>query len=133
LIGGFENLKKLDKTVIKNELLKPLFVNDIIFNINYFNRRYISPEEITEGTYEINLLIYFFLLRLLLKSNIWSVGICMYELITHKYPFNKESYVGLVKDISHLEIKTFDGNYSDKLKEVICKMLIKVCKLIIIK
>jgi serine/threonine protein kinase len=72
------------------------------------------------------LFILFFLLRRSLKSDVWSVGICIYELITHSYPFKEENYYKYLDAILNKKIETFEGNCSHKFKQIVCKMLIKV-------
>jgi serine/threonine protein kinase len=61
-------------------------------------------------------------------SDIWSAGICMYELLMMEPPFIASNLASLTDLIVNKPLKPIvnKGNYSDELKNLIYQMLEKV-------
>jgi serine/threonine protein kinase len=57
------------------------------------------------------------------------MGVCMYEMMTLEYPFDDFPPCKLMNSIISKEIREIDfpKEYSSEIKQLICKMLIKVC------
>lgn len=64
------------------------------------------------------------------KSDVWSVGIILYQMLTGKYPFEKEDNFNLLQIIQHKEldltlVKNHPDKYSKECINLLTKLLIK--------
>ena len=59
------------------------------------------------------------------KSDVWSLGIILYELCTLKHAFTADNLLGLVFKIVQEEYEPIGNNYSTDLKDLIEKLLEK--------
>jgi serine/threonine protein kinase len=66
------------------------------------------------------------LYRCSFASDIWGAGLCVYELMTLKYPFNESNYYGLTNDIIKVPIDLTNYNYSSPVKDLVLSMLERV-------
>lgn len=73
---------------------------------------YLSPEIIEDRPYNF-------------KSDVWSVGVVLYEMTTLKHPFDADSLVILASKILKDQYPTPDAMYTPDLKELIRRMLCK--------
>lgn len=73
---------------------------------------YLSPEIIQDRPYRY-------------KSDVWSLGIVLFEMATLQHPFEAESLVVLAARIVMDAIPALDPMYSKDLKALVCKMLSK--------
>merc|ERR1712187_1010767 len=73
---------------------------------------YLSPEIIQDKPYNF-------------KSDVWSVGVVLYEMATLKHPFDAESLVILAGKILKDQVPEPDEMYSAELKALIRSMLCK--------
>ena len=73
---------------------------------------YLSPEICQEKPYNQ-------------KSDIWSLGCILYEMVTLRHAFDANSMKGLVLKILRGTYPTIPSNYSQDLKDLIADMLIK--------
>ena len=71
---------------------------------------YLSPESITKGTTSY-------------KSDIWALGVIIYELCCLKNPFFCADYGELVRNICHSDIQRIPQTYSEDLNEFIMLLL----------
>lgn len=71
---------------------------------------YLSPEIIEDQPYNF-------------KSDIWSLGVVLYEMATLKHPFDAESLVILASKILRDDYPPVDPGYSEDLKRLISVML----------
>ena len=85
------------------------FENDLCTEEIYGNE-YSSPEIINHETYNT-------------KSDIWSLGVLLYEICTFKKPFKGENEQELYKNITNGKYKKIGNKYSKELAELIYKML----------
>jgi NIMA (never in mitosis gene a)-related kinase len=82
-----------------------------VASINNKAQNYISPEVIQGKQFSF-------------ASDIWSLGIIAYEMMTLKYPFQSENPIELSKKICNDEIE-FSMNYSNEFESIIRSMLLK--------
>ena len=59
------------------------------------------------------------------KSDVWALGIIVYELCTLKQPFQADNLLGLVMKIVTEEPDPIPSNYSPELQELLSKMMTK--------
>ena len=71
---------------------------------------YMSPEQIEESKYNE-------------KSDIWSLGCFLYELLTFHPPFQAKNHIQLAKKITNCELEKIDSYYSEELWRIITWML----------
>ena len=69
-----------------------------------------SPEQINENNYDE-------------KTDIWSLGCVIYELVALSPPFTASSHLGLAEKIINGKINRIPDRYSEDLQDVIQKML----------
>lgn len=67
---------------------------------------YMSPEQINENNYDE-------------KTDIWSLGCVIYELVALLPPFTSSSHLGLAEKIIKGQINRIPERYSEDLQEVI--------------
>jgi len=77
---------------------------------------YLSPEIIEDKPYNF-------------KSDIWSLGVVLYEMTTLKHPFDADSLVILASKILKDEYPPLDGSFSAELQAMIKSMLSKDARL----
>ena len=75
-----------------------------------YGNEYSSPEIINHEPYNI-------------ESDIWSLGVLLYEICTFKKPFKGENEQELYKNITNGKYKMIGNKYSKELTELIYKML----------
>ena len=73
---------------------------------------YLSPEICQEKPYNQ-------------KSDVWSLGCILYEMVTLRHAFDANSMKGLVLKILRGSYPAIPNHYSNELKEIIADMLIK--------
>mmetsp|Transcript_70609 Transcript_70609/g.199338 ORF Transcript_70609/g.199338 Transcript_70609/m.199338 type:complete len:510 (+) Transcript_70609:82-1611(+) len=71
---------------------------------------YLSPEIIQDRPYRF-------------KSDVWSLGIVLFEMASLQHPFEAENLVNLAAKIVSDEIPKLDDQYSNDLKALVCRML----------
>jgi serine/threonine protein kinase len=59
------------------------------------------------------------------KTDIWSLGCALFEIMTLHHPFETENPFYLIQKIPSEEIKEINSNHSDELKKTVLQMLIK--------
>jgi serine/threonine protein kinase len=59
-----------------------------------------------------------------LSSDIWSLGVILFELLNLKYPFSGNSEFELMNSIVNGKYEEIKGNYPQELKDLVSKMLI---------
>ena len=59
------------------------------------------------------------------KSDVWALGVTLYELCTLKYPFATENLLGLVFKIVQDKFDPIPSHYSDNLKNLVAFLLKK--------
>ena len=59
------------------------------------------------------------------KSDVWSLGCILYEMVTLRHAFDSNSMKGLVLKILRGTYPEIPSHYSQDLKDLICEMLIK--------
>ena len=59
------------------------------------------------------------------KSDVWALGIILYELCTLKQPFASDNLLGLVFKIVQETPPPIPDNYSPELQELVSKLLTK--------
>jgi serine/threonine protein kinase len=84
-----------------------------------------APESITDNKYNYIFNSFKLLIRCSFASDIWGLGLCVYEAMTLKYPFDESSYNNLLESIIK-GIDNIDCNYSTPVKNMVLSMLIKV-------
>mmetsp|Transcript_5085 Transcript_5085/g.11200 ORF Transcript_5085/g.11200 Transcript_5085/m.11200 type:complete len:317 (+) Transcript_5085:241-1191(+) len=57
------------------------------------------------------------------KTDIWSLGVVLYEMAALTPPFNAESIMGLAEAITKGEYRPMPSNYSDSLSNMVAQML----------
>lgn len=57
------------------------------------------------------------------KSDVWSIGCCLYEMMTGRHPFNARDLQGLFMKIVRGVYSPIPTNYSSKLRAIIEKTL----------
>jgi serine/threonine protein kinase len=73
---------------------------------------YMSPEQISESSYNE-------------KSDIWSAGCLLFEMVSLRPPFQASNYFALAKNIMEKEIDRIPEKYSEILQTLIVQMLQK--------
>eukprot|EP00759_Apiculatamorpha_spiralis_P053646 PhF_6_TR6288/c0_g1_i1/m.9523/K08857/NEK1_4_5; NIMA (never in mitosis gene a)-related kinase 1/4/5 len=73
---------------------------------------YLSPEVILEKPYGSS-------------SDVWAVGVCLYELMSHKHPFNATDMKSLMQRILRCHYDPLPTQYSRDLREIVQKVLVK--------
>jgi serine/threonine protein kinase len=58
--------------------------------------------------------------------DIWSSGVCLYQLLSLKLPFDAKHDYQLVKVICEGKYEPINGDYSEDLKQIVYSMLEKV-------
>jgi len=96
-LGGFEISKPLKKVVIKaDKMAQRLY--------------YLSPEILSNKPYDV-------------KSDIWALGILLYELLTFKMPFNAQSLPLLCNKINRGDYAPPSSEYSSEIRDLLKKCL----------
>jgi NIMA (never in mitosis gene a)-related kinase len=92
-----------------------------IFNTNTTNKQatsiagtigYQSPEMLDDQPYTF-------------KTDLWSVGRVLYEMMTLQHPFDAKTPAGIFKNILFKQITQINSNHSDKLKKAVMMLLEK--------
>lgn len=71
---------------------------------------YLSPEMINEEGYNS-------------ESDIWSLGVLLYEMITFKMPFDGDDLMGLFSNISEAKYDPIPAGFSSDLGNLVGSML----------
>ena len=96
-LGGFKISKPLKKVVIKADKMEQRLY-------------YLSPEILSNKPYNV-------------KSDIWALGILLYELLTFKMPFNDQSLNKLTIKINKGDYAQPSSEYSSEIKDLLKKCL----------
>lgn len=73
---------------------------------------YLSPELILERPYDH-------------RSDVWAIGVVLYELLTLKHPFNASDMKGLMQRILKVQYDPIPTIYSAEIRNLIPKLLVK--------
>ena len=84
------------------------YTKDTIINTLCGSPMYMAPEIITRNGYDY-------------KSDLWSVGIILYEMIHGYTPFDVQNFIDLIKEIKKKDIK-IKVNVSNECKDLIYKL-----------
>ena len=55
----------------------------------------------------------------------WAVGVCLYELMSHRHPFNATDIKTLMQRILRCHYDPLPTNYTRDLREIVQKVLVK--------
>lgn len=73
---------------------------------------YLSPELILERPYDH-------------RSDVWAIGVVLYELLTLKHPFNASDMKGLMQRILKVQYDPIPTMYSSEIRNLVPKLLVK--------
>ncbi|KAG5509795.1 hypothetical protein GH5_05664 [Leishmania sp. Ghana 2012 LV757] len=73
---------------------------------------YLSPELILEQPYDH-------------RSDVWALGVVLYEMLTLKHPFNAKDMKGLLQRILAVQYDPLSTLYSTELREIVARMLVR--------
>lgn len=73
---------------------------------------YLSPELILERPYDH-------------RSDVWAIGVVLYELLTLKHPFNGENMKGLMQRILKVQYDPIPMMYSAEMRNLVPRLLVK--------
>ena len=73
---------------------------------------YLSPELILEKPYDV-------------MSDVWAFGVCMYEAMALRHPFNAGDMKGLMQKILRVQYDPLPSCYSPELRGVVSRILVK--------
>ena len=99
---------KLTDFEVINELTDVEHINDMMM----YKALYFAPEVVRNQQYTY-------------ESDIWSLGVILYEMCTLKFPFLDKSLIGLGMKITKGEYAPISENYSKGIKDLINSILIQ--------
>lgn len=73
---------------------------------------YLSPELILERPYDH-------------RSDVWALGVVLYELLALKHPFNAKDMKGLLQRILAVQYDPLPSTYSPELRDIVARMLVR--------
>jgi serine/threonine protein kinase len=99
-----------------------MYVRDNEFTVPQL-QAYISPEILIDNKLFLIFIYFYFFLSPIPASNIYSIGMSMFHLLNLFLPFNVQSSDQLLNNLRNKSFKSFDGNYSIELKELVMNMI----------